>query len=217
MQATSPTQEPRSVLASLRAQLPQRYATFTEALRVAETQANRLLALTGTDEGPVPSEVVSELPRIAVRFRDMPTSGLSFWNGQVWIIALNHYEPTTRQRFTLFHEYKHIIDHGSAALLYRGTALHDSATQAEQAADYFAGCALVPRKLLKRAWASGLQTVPALAYHFDVSTKAIEVRLAQTGLRDPVERCRRTSPQPRRAGQYFRQVTSRPPVPEMCP
>lgn len=36
------------------------------------------------------------------------------------MIALNRSEPWTRQRFTLLHEYKHIVDHGSVKTLYPG-------------------------------------------------------------------------------------------------
>src|SRR3954447_8257728 len=103
--------EGRSVLASLRDLIPPRPLQFIEALRIAELQALRLLELTGVSDGPVPTEIVSELPRIEVLHRNIPTSGLSYWDGQRWLIAVNRTEPATRQRFTLFHEFKHIIDH----------------------------------------------------------------------------------------------------------
>lgn len=127
--------EQRSVLAELRRTAPQRSLSFDEALRIAELQANRLLELTGVTEAAVPSELVGELPRLQIKRRDMPTSGLSFWNGQVWVIGLNRREPWTRQRFTLFHEYKHIIDQGSRSWLYRGGDGYTADERAEQAAD----------------------------------------------------------------------------------
>src|SRR3954467_10734498 len=90
--------EGRSVLASLRDLTPLRPLQFSEALRIAELQALRLLELTGVSDGPVPTEIVSELPRIQVLHRQIPTSGLSYWDGQCWLICLNRTEPVTRQR-----------------------------------------------------------------------------------------------------------------------
>lgn len=199
----------RSVLASLRSMFPERGLRFSEALRVAELQAIRLLELLGVEDAAVPSEVVSELPRIRVEWRDLPTSGVSFWDGQEWVIGLNRREPVTRQRFTIFHEYKHIVDHGRTERLYRDTKSRTAAQQAEQVADYFAGCVLMSRMQLKRAWARGLQTPVELARHFDVSPRAVEVRLAQVGLTDETERCLaravETRPRPRR---YYRELSA---------
>jgi Zn-dependent peptidase ImmA (M78 family) len=195
----------RSVLVSLRRLVPERPLEFAEALRVAELQAVRLRELSDVAEDAMPEAVVSELPRISVVRRQLPTSGMSYWNGRCWIIALNSSEPEARQRFTLFHEYKHIIDHGRTDQLYTGTRSHTADEQAEQAADYFAGCVLMPKRLLKRAWGNGVQNTTRLAALFDVSPRAVEVRLAQIGLSDPVERCsppRRSGP--RRPRRYFR-------------
>jgi hypothetical protein len=58
----------------------------------------------------------------------------SFWNGRQWIIQLSTRQSHARRRFTLFHEYKHIVDHGAADRLYRGDARHTPAEQAELAA-----------------------------------------------------------------------------------
>lgn len=174
----------QSVLASLRSLIPVRQTNFAEALVIAELQAHRLLRLTNTDDGPMPPHLICQMPRIEVHHRSMPTSGMSFWDAQAqtWIICLNASEPLTRQRFTLLHEYKHIIDHGRTELLYTDSSAHPAARQAELAADYFAGCALMPKWLIKRAQGAGLQSTKALAAHFDVSMQAVEVRLAQLGL-----------------------------------
>lgn len=186
----SETETGPSVLASLRALVPQRTASFTEALRVAEQQAARLLSRFDIRQWPVPEMILLELPRIQVEQRfDLPTSGCSFWDGdrRTWVIQVNGTEPVTRQRLTLMHEYKHIVDHGRVELLY-GTG-PAARVHAEHAADYFAGCALVPKALLKRAWGDRIQHVADLAAAFDVSPQAIAVRLTQTGLTDPAPRC----------------------------
>lgn len=184
-----------SVLASLRRLIPDRDSvTFTEALRVAEIQAARMLELLDITEYPVPNEVIAELPRIRIQYvPELPTFGLGFWNGNNWIIQLSTRQSRARQRFTLFHEYKHIVDHPAADRLYRGDRRHSPSVQAELAADYFAGCALIPRRALKSAWGNGIQQPAALAERFDVSVPAIEVRLDQTGLREPISRCDRAT------------------------
>ncbi len=215
-----------SILRSLRQLTPHRACSFTEALNLAERQAaklNQLLAasqpsfqLTGITE-----DHITGLPRIRIVREQLPVSGMSHWNGQEWIICLNHDDPEVRQRFTLLHEFKHIIDHGHTNWLY--TTQNPKAftrrwgrppqltahEQAEQAADYFAGCALIPRTALKQAWAAGLQTPTALADHFAVSEAAICVRIDQTGIArtlDPepsTARCARPISTPRWQPQRF--------------
>ncbi|WP_433703002.1 ImmA/IrrE family metallo-endopeptidase [Prescottella equi] len=185
-----PNSDTRSILTQLRAVIPARTTIgFGEALRVAELHANRLLELHHVRSAPTPSEVVTELPKLHVERISAPVSGASFWNGHSWVIQLNRTESRARQRFTLAHEYKHIIDHGATDRLYPGSRRLSSAQQAERAADYFAGCLLVPRRLLKRAWGSGTQRPTDLAQRFGVSEAAITVRLAQTGLVDRTDRC----------------------------
>ena len=179
----------RSVLGALRALAPHRAVTFAEALRVAELQAARLLQLWDVQDGPVPDELVSELPRIQVIRAALPASGSSHWSGSDWIITLNADEPWVRRRFTLMHEFKHIVDHGQAERLYADNHRHTAAQQAELVADYFAGCVLLPRRLLKRAWGQGLQTPAKLARAFAVSPRAAEVRLSQVGLTELRQRC----------------------------
>jgi Zn-dependent peptidase ImmA (M78 family) len=174
-----------SVLGSLRALIPTHSrVTFTESLRIAEHQANRLLDLHHVTSGPIPSELISDLPKISIEYTNGLVWGASFWNTnrQVWVIHLSHAEPPAHNRFTLAHEFKHIVDHGRQTLLYHGTRQSDPAAQAEQAADYFAGCLLVPRKFLKSAWEDGMQTTGELAEIFQVSEYTIGNRLRQTGL-----------------------------------
>lgn len=179
-----------SMLTRLRALIPPRRITLSEALRIAEQQAARMLIAAGVNDWPVPDGLLAGLPRLRIEYvEDMPTSGCSFWDSdrRTWVMQINLNEPVTRQRFTLLHEYKHIIDHGRAALLYGETTIGQQ--WAERAADYFAGCALIPRPLLKRAWANGLQGTDALAHAFGASPQAVTVRLAQIGLSEPLPRC----------------------------
>jgi Zn-dependent peptidase ImmA (M78 family) len=178
-------QQPSSALGSLRAIIPSHgRVAYAEALRIAERQANLLLNIQDVRSTPVPTEAISTLPKITVQYTGHLVWGASFWDlgRQTWVIQLSSAEPPTHNRFTLAHEYKHIIDHGRQALLYRGTRRTDPSAQEEQAADYFAGCLLVPRKSLKDLWHNGIQTTGELAEIFNVSEFTIGNRLRQTGL-----------------------------------
>jgi len=204
-----------SILASLRTLIPSRDCDFDEALAVAERQATKLADLLRARDGSfdgIQLHHIAELPRIQVVYDSLPVSGMSYWNGQTWILAIAASDTPARQRFTLLHEFKHILDHGATARLYQGTAKRSAQTQAEQVADYFAGCALVPKTALKRAWGNGMQRLDALADFFGVSEPAMQVRLDQTGLSretDPEptprrERCARPVTTPSYQAQRFR-------------
>ena len=47
----------------------------------------------------------------------------------------------------------------------------------------------MPKRLMKRAWGQGVQRPSQLAKRFEVSPRAIDVRLAQLGLVEPRDRC----------------------------
>ncbi|MDO9381059.1 MAG: ImmA/IrrE family metallo-endopeptidase [Nocardioidaceae bacterium] len=205
-QSTSP-----SILKRLRSLIPARDCTFGEALVVAERQATRVAELLVEDHSDgIRWHHIDGLPRVRVVFEtDLPVSGMSHWTGTEWLIAIASHDAPARQRFTLLHEFKHIIDHGSVQRLYRTNRSKSAQEQAELAADYFAGCALVSKRELKSAWGNGLQRPSLLASHFHVSEQAIRVRLAQTGLdtdvdRLPAPRCARPIRGPRSRPQRFR-------------
>lgn len=210
---TSPT---TSVLARLRSVTPTRGdITFDEALRVAELQACKLDELLGRGSGLVEADIAG-LPRVRVVYEPLTVSGMSHWNGSDWVIALNAGDSWARQRFTLLHEFKHILDHGATRRLYTGSPLATPAQQAERAADYFAGCALVPKRRLKSIWGQGMQRPADLAEHFGVSEIAVRVRLSQTKLDTavdpmPVERCARPVSTPSQSPQRFRVAHPRNP------
>lgn len=200
----------RSIVEQLRDFVPIRPLTRAEALSIAERQAQRLLQLVGVTEAPIPHRIISDLPRIDVRhISPFPVSGATHWVGGQWAIVLNGAEPITRQRFSLAHELKHILDHPFIHVLYTGEQDPDDRHRwIEQVCDYFAGCLLMPRPLLKKAWTSGDQHLGRLADKFHVSRAAITTRLQQTGLVDPPTRCsgprRHDRPSGRRPTTYCR-------------
>lgn len=68
----------------------------------------------------------------------------------------------------------------------------------------------MPKRLVKRAWGEGLQRPTLLARSFQVSPRAMGIRLQQLGLVDEPERCAAPSsgsPSRGRRRRYFRQLS----------
>jgi hypothetical protein len=197
-----------SVLASQRALAPAHPMTLDEALRLAERQANQLLELCGTAVVPVPTSIVTDQPRITVEHDpELPAhaaSGCSDWDRhrRTWVISLNPTEPRRRRRFTVLHEYKHILDHPGPGI--RPSRYAYQRPVAEIVADYFAGCVLIPKRQLAAAYYDGIQRPADLAQLFDVSREAIQVRLAQIGLAEPLVAGRHRPATPGRTARYYR-------------
>ena len=177
------TKHQHSVLRALRALVPHHRLRFDEVLKLAETQADHLLKLSGLSGPPFQTEIITRLPRIKVWLeREAPVSASTHWNGQTWIIVVNGADDPLRRHYSLAHELKHIIDHPFRQRLYRGSARRTAHAQAEWAAEFFAACLLVPARWLRQIYAEGCRSVEALADHFQVSERAIENRLRQLGL-----------------------------------
>jgi Zn-dependent peptidase ImmA (M78 family) len=115
-------------------------------------------------------------------------SGASHPSRGRWLILLNAAESRTRQRFSLAHEFKHVLDDPFIKMLYPPAGGMTTTQRAEQVCNFFAGCLLVPRLWLKRVWAAGVQDIHALARQFEVSVTAMRVRLHQVGLIQPTPR-----------------------------
>ena len=200
----------RGAIASLRDLAPLRPLTRHEALSIAERQALRFLVLAGIETAPVPEHVISGLPRMQVeRVTALPASGAAQWADGRWLILLNRSEPATRQRFSLAHELKHVVDHPFVDRLYGSIDASERAAWIEQVCDYFAGCLLMPRPWLKRAYAAR-PDVTRLAQLFEVSRAAMNMRLNQIGMTDALPRCERPTtrrPPTRSRTRYERRAT----------
>lgn len=206
-------EHPQSIIRQLRSLMPTRPLEEHEARSVAERQAIKLLALLDQQEPRVNVGLITELPRVEVKVEPNlhvgGISGFSQWSRGRWLIVVNRDDSSTRRRFTLSHEFKHILDHPFVNVIYselgENDADRDRAT--EQICDYFAGCLLMPRNWIKRAWANGTQDQAALAAMFDVSEAAMAVRLQQIGLAEPRTRhARFKKPVPRSLVSYFRKA-----------
>lgn len=191
-----------NTIGALRALMPSRPVSLGEALRIGELQANRLRELTASTDPAFPDSAISGLPRIRVQtMSPLPMSGYTTGlRGGHWLIVLNGSESPLRQRFSLAHEFKHVLDHPFIAEAYsklRGQAAGD---WAEQLCDSFAAFLLMPKALVKRLYCDqGVQEVQALARRFQVSQAAMRIRLLQLRLVEPGPRCapyRRSAPIP---------------------
>src|SRR6266699_5657255 len=100
-----------SIITAARDIMPIRPLSFVEALRTAELQAAKLLELSGLAAPPFPERLITGLPRVQVeRIIPAPASGASQWSRGRWLILLNGAERPERQRFSLAHEFKHVLD-----------------------------------------------------------------------------------------------------------
>lgn len=180
----------RGLIAEVRDLVPLHALTYGEALQVAEAQAARFLALAGITGPPVSEHIITELPRIQVnRMSPFPVSGATEWSHGRWHVVLNGAEPVTRQKFSLAHELKHIIDHPFADQIYSKLPEHDRQNLTERVCDHFAGCALMPKSWVEKEWHSGNQHLGDLAMTFGVSQSAMQVRLRHLGLIGMTPRC----------------------------
>lgn len=171
------------VVAELRCLMPNRRITEGEAHSVAERQALRLLELMHVDQPPIPMFIVSSLAGVTVdRKADWPTSGMAVAHNGGWRIVLKSSEPRQRQRFSLAHEFKHLLDDPYEERLYGYLTPRKRRERAEEHCDYFAASLMMPRAWIKRDFCRGIQRVEALARRYFVSTIAMRRRLADLGL-----------------------------------
>lgn len=199
---------PTGVIAELRGLMPSRPLEGHEAQGVAERQALRFLEIYEITQPSVDVALISELPRVSVRVEPgLRDSGLSYWERGKWVVGVNRDDSQTRRRFTLAHEFKHILDHPFIDTIYSSERGKPSDVQAELMCDYFAACLLMPRPWVKRLWAQGAQDARELAAIFNVSPAAMNVRLQQLGLVEPRKRWQLGEGSPVR--RYFRSAPIR--------
>lgn len=191
MGVTVPESAERAVIGQLRTVVPRRGLSPAEAIAVAELQAAKLLKLSGVTAPPVSEGVIADLPGIRVsRRRGWPTSGLATTIKDGWVVVLRAEEAGVRQRFSLAHEFKHVLDDPFIEWLYPTVRGRSPEDRAEEICDRFAANLLMPRAWVKADWASkGIQDVERLARRYEVSRLAMSYRLEQLGLCLPRPRC----------------------------
>jgi Zn-dependent peptidase ImmA (M78 family) len=197
------TNNEESILFKLRRFVPNRPLTRIEAFRLAELQAEKLLRMHDVHDAGTPDSIITGQPFIMVNLRrDMPVgaSGSTTWIKPRWVILLNQTEPAQRRRFSLWHEFAHILAHDTADTIYRDLSGRD----VEAVADYFAACVLMPRRIVKRLFGQGHHDPGDLAAMFGVSEPAMRYRLSALGLTERYARCPSPAPVSRGSVRYFR-------------
>ncbi len=177
-----------NIVRETRALMPVRPLTLNDAFHVAEVQAAKLLDLLSITSPSVPIARLADLPKIDVemhsRLRMPGLSGFSKWADGRWLIVINKNQVPGRRRFTLAHEFKHVLDHCGYDVTYRDLGNGDPTThdrQIELICNYFAACFLMPAPWVKRSWRAGIRDEEALAGLFGVSREAIHNRLIYLG------------------------------------
>lgn len=172
-----------NVLDILRRLQPGRAVSWSEAHSVAERQAMLLLDLVHVDEPPVPQFVICNLPGIFVDWcEDWPISAMAIQAPSHWRIVVKADEPVWRQRFSLAHELKHVIDDPVIDRLWLHRPAAQRQERAERLCNWFAACLLMPRPWIKRDWCGGMQKICDLSRRYYVSEEAMSTRLSEIGL-----------------------------------
>lgn len=185
-----------TIIQDVRRRTPARPLSVGDAYAIAELQASLVLERLGV-RGPGATDLlwIARLPRVRVLARprhEMPAlAGFTQWDNGQYQIVINRNANLGRRRFTLAHEFGHVLNWNARKLLYANLGHGDPAKhdrQIEQVTDHFAACLLMPRRFVKQAWTTGIQDTEALAELFKVSAEAMRVRLTYLGLLDDADR-----------------------------
>jgi Zn-dependent peptidase ImmA (M78 family) len=181
------------MIARLRAVVPKRPLGVREAEKVAERQADRLRSELKILRPCLDEADLASLAWLSITRREnLPTAGVATKTDYGWIVVLRADDPMVRQRFTLAHEIKHILDDSLIDLhggLYPSLGGYSQHERTEYVCHRFAGALLMPKALLRADWFDGLQDIAKLARRYHVSRQAMSVRLSQLGLLEAVPRC----------------------------
>jgi Zn-dependent peptidase ImmA (M78 family) len=186
-----PPPEERTIIEQVRDLMPRRALSLSESYIIAEQQAYRLLDLLELRAPHVTYTKLLSLPNIEIRlepaYRMDHFSGVSRFSHGRWLIIVDKNDVHGRRRFTLAHEFKHVIDHSLEKVAYARFGHGDDVRRQahiEAVCQHFAACFLMPKTWMKASWANGLHDVPALAGLFQVSVSAMDVRLRRLGMLD---------------------------------
>ncbi len=83
-------------------------------------------------------EIVTDLSFVTVTHRPgFPTSGMATQTNSGWVIVLRAEEAKVRQRFSMIHELKHVLDDPFIEWLYPTKSGQSPEDRAERICDYF--------------------------------------------------------------------------------
>jgi len=176
------------IIKEVRELMPPRPLTPGECYALAEQQAELLLRSRGIRHPHVDLQWMFDLREIEIigrpRHKMEKLAGATAFRHNKHFIVINESDVYTRRRFTLAHEFKHVIDYTARATIYRGLGFGDKDRQEQQVegvCNHFAACLLIPAAMLKRAWLNGVRDLTALAGLFMVSEEAMYRRLKYLG------------------------------------
>jgi hypothetical protein len=175
---------PEDVIPRLRALMELHKLSLPKARIVADQQADLLRQLVQSPGPAMPLDVLFRLPGMHVEYRpDVPVPGLS-WPTEPdhWRIVISGRHPREERRFSLLHEFKHVLDDPFVAHVYGNLATERHHTLVETVCEHFAGCFLMPAESIRRDWKNGQRSVTELAQRYGVSERAVSNRLRCLGL-----------------------------------
>ncbi len=211
---------PDDLLAQVRKLLPKAAMPYGQARINAEQIALRLRKILGSADTRLSLDFIEQIPGVTVtmlaaskmeRLTKSPgTSGATAVREDgTYGIYIQDNNSVTHCRFTLAHELFHVITAPFYSVSFGdfGHGDHDlHRRRIERLADHFAANLLVPRTMLKREWALGIQGVRELAADFAVSEEAMRIRLRTVGLVRSVTKEMFYRQPRRRLSLFFRQA-----------
>ena len=179
----------QALITSLRAVPSNRAFTYGESLQIARIQAAKFRDWADAHEPEINLIWLIEQQAVPVNFVASyilgEQSGLTtdHISGKLEMYV-NEGEPRVRQRFSLLHELKHVLDWPNADVLHSKLGSGDEELKGkmiEWVANEFAAHVLMPTRLIKRSWFAS-QDVSFMANLFNVSGEAMTTRLEKLGL-----------------------------------
>lgn len=157
-----------------------------------ERVVSKLLESFRVTEPPVPIDRIVRGSGVVVQSGDLgEVSGLLARSADKTTIGVNSKHPRTRQRFTVAHEFGHLILHDGMVshfdkeyrVNFRSAESSQGTNVEEMEANYFAATILMPKEFLDRDEASRAldsdELVQELAARYKVSGHAMSLRLAK--------------------------------------
>jgi IrrE N-terminal-like domain len=186
----TPTKEAmNALLAELRAVTPNQPLSYGQSIYAARVQAAHYRRWAAANEPAI--NLIGLIKQRLIPVNLVPSYRLNGESGlttnavdgrlQVFV---NHNEPDVRQRFSLLHEWKHVIDFDRADTLHARLGHGNTRLRAdmiEWVANEFAAHVLMPTGMVKRIWFT-TQDVSLCASLFHVSGEAMTTRLEKLGL-----------------------------------
>jgi hypothetical protein len=152
--------------------------------QLVQMLALKYLKIAGVCGPPVPTRIVTLFNQHhEVEVRQLPLKvyhGAIWHHKDSWIIQVKDSDVSATQRFTIFHEFFHILAHSRTSPVFRKRGSIIGSFN-ELLADYFAACILMPREWVEEKWTK-IKDLDKMAEIFAVPKSAMCLRLRWLGL-----------------------------------